>query len=264
MLEYGVHDFGEEPEQEPRFACAGLEIDLLQWWQRLAATLKVHLSDAISNDQAFAAAMLMHNPHGLTGPSWPNIDKGYGIGRSKYALKMLVDTRKKLEKIVANEAAGSRQKDVVRDQVRLRLFEFARPIWPQIKGMRYKGDEALLDMLYVACCYLEADIEKQKSESGNFRAIRIALALRVVFESYTKLPITAGDDIKQNPTSVFGYCLEGIYETCALKSGFRYYGEKAKDADPTRAGLMEIQKTLIEYSEIVRSNPKIQSFTETL
>jgi hypothetical protein len=119
-------------------------------------------------------------------------------------------------------------------------------------------------MLSLACDYLEADIDKQKSESGNFRAIRIALALRVVFESYTNLPVTAGDDLKQNPTSVFGHCLKGIYKTCEIKAGFRHYGKKAQDANPSRGGLVEIRKTLSEYNGIVRSNPEIQSFTVTL
>ena len=159
---------------------------------------------------------------------------------------------------------GGRKKDVVRDQVRSHLFEFARPIWPQIKGIRYKGDQALLHMLSVACEYLEADIDKQKSENGNFRAIRIALALRVVFESYTNLPVTAGDDFRQNPTSIFGYCLEGIYEKCEIKAGFRYFGQRAQNADATRAGLVQIRKTLSEYNDIARSDPEIQSFTVTL
>ncbi|WP_208353601.1 hypothetical protein [Pseudaestuariivita rosea] len=263
-MEYGVHDFGEEPEQEPRFACAGLEVELLHWWQKLAATLKEHLGDSISNDQAFAAAMLMYSPYGTTGPRWPNINKGYGIGRGKFAHEMLNEVRSVLEEILADEEAGSRAKDEVRDQVRSRLFEHARPIWPQIKGMRYKGDQALLDMLSLACHYLEADIDKQKLESGNFRAIRIALSLRVVFESYTYLPVTAGDDFKQNPTSVFGFCLKGIYETCEINAGFRHYGEKAKDANPNHVSLVEIRKILSEYNGIVRSNPEIQSFTVTL
>lgn len=72
--------FEEDMSSESlRFACAGLEIEALHWWQRISASLRKSLGDRISDDQALAAAMLIYNPYGPTGPSWKDLEKGYGL-----------------------------------------------------------------------------------------------------------------------------------------------------------------------------------------
>lgn len=96
-----------EQDSQLRFALAGIEIEALHWWQRIAGRLLDCLGDEITNDQAYAAAILIFNPIGATGPNWKDWEKGYGVGRSRDSIDMLRQTRVKFEAVLADEEAGS-------------------------------------------------------------------------------------------------------------------------------------------------------------
>ncbi|MEP2784648.1 MAG: hypothetical protein ABJO67_03755 [Pseudoruegeria sp.] len=208
----------------------------------LMSCISSTLGVEFEGSEKFVPAALIFNPLAADCGIWFDTKKAYGKARTSDAIERLSEVEvwllgQEVEELTAMQL----------QRMTTRLRDDAGPLYFLISIAVLSGSRtAILDALELLLEHLRCCNEAEKTEGGNYRAFRTALALRAIFETYSDIEITAGDDAKGNPSGEFCSCLERVFEIVSLDVGFRHYARKAQERRDNDPMLNSMKQELID------------------
>jgi len=205
------------------------------------SAISLHLDRDFEGDEKYVPAALIFNPLVSDHAVWTDLGKEYGRSKTKEAVEDL----RRFDKWLQNRDFADLT-DRRRRIINYGIKTYSGPLYPFIidprSSLKTPQIRASVQFLleHLECC-----LSSETNYGGNFRAYRTAVALRVIFETYSDIPVTVGDNYG-HPSGPFCKCLEEIFEIGGIDGGFRHYANRAKETPSSDTMLVDMKRQLIE------------------
>lgn len=171
---------------------------------------------------------------------------GYRVGRTKKIMKDLKASKKYLlrsDKLMIKDPKRSAD-DRNYASKRLSDLNCVASIYLRHMDVQVSNDAFVKLIDHLLTIYSVATSSQERS--GKFHAYRTAVALRVVFERFSSIPVTTGKDENLNPTGPFCRCLEEVFGHLSIEAGFFHYAGIASKLEDGDALLVEMRDALMK------------------